>query len=98
MHDRVDVGNVPLFETPPRAGISAIAMQPWCSAYIGVLRRLVGLEPPGLSLAILKDSVGRLRVFCVFDPSDREACAWVRRCKQHPPRYWDEAAHDELAR
>ena len=71
-----------------------------CRAYLELLRRALGPEPPGARLSVksnLHDFGSYLSVVCYFNPNDEAAMNYALRCESDGPKEWDAAARRELA-
>lgn len=101
MRDSIDIGAAPPMEDCAQVG------QPgyWerarreCRAYIGLLRRSLGEEPPGARLSVKScphDFGAYLTVTCSFDASDEPATEFAFRCEGSGPEAWDDIARQEL--
>src|SRR4051794_18355483 len=71
-----------------------------CKAYIALLRRTLGNEPPGARLSIKShshDFGNYLSVVCFFEETDQVATDYAFRCEANGPESWDEQSKAELA-
>src|SRR5437762_609977 len=71
-----------------------------CKAYIALLRRSLGQEPPGAFLTVkvnAHDSGSYLSVICYFDSDNPQASDYALRCESQGPELWDTQARNEHA-
>lgn len=102
MRDAVDIGASPPMEPCAQLGSDGYYEQARkeCRAYIDLLRRTLGPEPPGARLDVRSnphDFGAYLSVVCYFDADDEKATAYAFRCESEGPEEWDEPARAELA-
>lgn len=76
------------------------AMRQECNRFIGVMRKIMGEEPPGAKLAIMSnphDFGTYLDVVCYFDDQNEAAVDYAARCELEVPEYWptEEAPPEE---
>jgi hypothetical protein len=102
MRDWIDIGSSPPEEDCAQMGsgdyYERARME--CRAYIGLLRRALGDEPPGASLAVKShphDFGNYLSVACYFDPHSEAAADYAFRCEAEGPQQWDDVARRELS-
>jgi hypothetical protein len=101
MREHIDVDCAPYLEDCAQLGQADYSERARreCRAYIAQLRRTVGQEPPGASLAIRTnphDFGDYLSVVCQYDPAVEAAVEYAFNCESHAPAEWDEAARAEL--
>ena len=102
MKDWIDVGAAPPMETPAQLGSTDYVPRARreCRAYIGLLRRALGEEPPGAALGIranCHDFGTYLSVVCYYDDQTPEALDYAFRCEAEGPEEWDQEALNELS-
>ena|ERR1700756_4621780 len=71
-----------------------------CQAFRNQLRRELGEEPEGASLAIKSNphDFGTYReVVCKYEDDNEAAIAYAYRCESDAPAQWDDQAREELA-
>lgn len=105
MRDFIDLGGT----TPPEESCAQVGSREYdyheqarkeAKAYMNLLRRVLGDEPPGARLAIKShphDFGSYLTVVCHFDDGDQQGAAYAQRCDAEAPAEWDEAARVELS-
>jgi hypothetical protein len=105
MRDYVDTG----ITTPPGEECAQIGSREYdyrtrarkeTRAYIGLLRRVLGEEPPGAYLSVKAhphDFGTYLTVVCYYDTADPIAEDYAFRCELNGPETWDEIALRELS-
>lgn len=70
------------------------AMRAECNRFIGVMRKIMGDEPPGAKLAIMSHSHDfgtYLDVVCYFDDQNELALDYAARCERDVPEFWPPA-------
>jgi hypothetical protein len=102
MREWIDIGSSPPEENCAQVGTDDYypRARRECRAYIALLRRTLGDEPPGASLAIKSnehDFGTYLSVVCYYDPEHEAAIDYAFRCESEGPQEWDEAAKAELS-
>src|SRR5256885_15194424 len=101
MRDCMDLGCAPSMEHCAQVGTDEYfdRARTECRAYIALLRRSLGDEPPGATLSVKSnphDFGTYLSVVCYFDPDDPAATDYAFKCEAKGPREWDEQARREL--
>ena len=101
MNDHIDVGATPPMEDCAQVGTADYFERAGreCRAYIGLLRRALGPEPTGATLAIKSnphDFGTYLSVACYYDVSNEGALNYAFRCESGGPEKWDAIARREL--
>ena len=94
--DYMDIGSVPASEDCAQLGTEDCRSKARaeCNRFIELLRRTIGEEPEGASLAIKNNSHdfgSYLSVVCYFDDENEEACRYAYRCESEAPQEWDDA-------
>src|SRR4051812_37419930 len=102
MRDCMDLGSAPPMEDCAQVGSTDYweRARRECRAYVALLRRVLGDEPPGASLSVKShphDFGTYLSVVCHFDPEINAAADYAFRCESDGPQAWDEAARRELS-
>lgn len=80
---RVHLGPAPGDETGGGLGT--------CRAYLLAVRLVVGDEPAGASLRVVRTPADRehpFEVACEFDPANEAAAEYARRCERNAPSTW----------
>jgi hypothetical protein len=101
MQDHLDIGSTPPDEDCAQVGSDdyhRLARRE-CHAYIVLLRRTLGDEPPGARLAVRSnphDFGSYLSVVCYFDESQPASVDYAYRCESDGPQAWDDQARVEL--
>jgi hypothetical protein len=103
MMDWLDIGSSPPAEPCAQLGADGYWQQAKreCRAYIALLRRALGPEPPGARLAVRSnphDFGTYLSVVCYYQSDNQAALDYAFRCESEGPEEWDEQAQKELAR
>ncbi len=103
MREWIDIGS-----SPPEEDCAQLGRDDYyprarreCRAYIALLRRTLGEEPPGASLAIKSnehDFGTYLSVVVYYEPGNDAALDYAFKCESEGPLTWDEQAREELAR
>ena len=98
MHVFIPIGSCPSTESEPSA-VLADTDRRYCRAFLNLLRRVIGPEPPTVSFVIRHEGCEQnpLRVMCLVDPADLAGIEYVRSCLASRPKYWDREALAELA-
>ena len=101
MFDHVSIGPSPTNEQCAQVGEDDYYERSVkeCRAYVRQLRRALGEEPEGASLAVKSNShdFGVYReVACYFADNSQEAVDYAFRAEEQAPAEWDEEARVEL--
>jgi hypothetical protein len=93
--DYIPLGSAPANEDCADIGMRgyAAAARKECLAYIEAIRRKLGPEPRGASLAVKPfpcDSGSYYEVVCRFDNAFPAAAAYALRCEREAPESWAE--------
>ena len=99
--DWIDIGSSPPAEDCAQLGSHGYypRARQECRAYIALLRRTLGDEPPGTHLAIRSnphDFGNYLSVICYYDPANEAAMDYAFRCEGEGPETWDNEARRQL--
>jgi hypothetical protein len=103
MRHWIDIGSSPPGEPCAQVGTDDyfVRARRECKAYIALLRRALGPEPPGAALAVHAnphDFGTYLSVVCFYEPDQDIAIDYAFRCESEGPEFWDEEARSELIR
>ncbi len=101
MGDWIDIGSAPPIEDCAQVDTEEYfdRVRRECRGYIALLRRSLGEEPTGASLAVksnVHDFGNYLSVVCYFDPANDAARDYALKCEAQGPLQWDEEARKEL--
>jgi hypothetical protein len=101
MRDWIDIGSYPSAENCAQVGTVEYfdRARKECRAYISLLHRKLGDEPPGASLAVKSnphDFGAYLSVVCYFDSDNPAAADYAFKCEAEGPEEWDKIARQEL--
>lgn len=102
MRDYLDIGSSPPMESCAQVGTNDYyeRARRECRAYVSLLRRVLGDEPPGARLCVKShphDFGDYLSVACEFEDGNQAAIDYAYRCESSDgPQEWDEIARQEL--
>jgi hypothetical protein len=102
MREWIDIGSSPSEEDCAQVGTDGYypRARRECRAYIALIRRTLGDEPPGASLSVKSnehDFGTYLSVVCYYEPGNEAALDYAFKCESEGPQDWDEAAKAELS-
>ena len=100
IRDYIEVGATPCDEDCEQLGpgYDPAKARAECKAFIGQIRRELGLEPDGARLTVRSnphDFGTYIEVACVFDDENEAASDYAFKCESTSPN-WDETARREL--
>ncbi len=93
--DHMDIGSAPAEEDTVQVGTPDYTARASaeCNRYIELIRKHVGLEPPGARLALKSnphDFGSYLSVVCYFEDSNETARRYAYKCEGEAPTTWDD--------
>lgn len=96
--DYVDIGSTPSGEDCAQVGSEDYERigRAECQRFIECIRKVVGTEPPGASLAVRgnpHDFGTYYEVVCYYDDGDLPAMEYAYRCEAEAPEYWSPHDH-----